>query len=521
MRNKIFIGVFSALLLFGLVSAPVTRMLVTAGVIEFEDLANYKEPVQVEQGPLYELRQGIENVKAELENIYTNYLPLYNSIINSVANVKDSLNASSNEFLTAWGKQIRDASRPTDTTSDETETGGNTQAPVSTPEDTTLEATAPDITEISDVTPQTTPDISSSVTSVPVVSVTEEVTTTVLPETTPEVTEKAIPGIGVNPDRIVLTDNIESKFLSSGSRWNSYALTFEDENGNKYKMLERAVNLDFSTCKERADAQIADLNRIAAAMPEVNFYVYFGTRLQETDDSEKCFPDVDNMRTVVRYFERELDRSIEVAHFDINSAEEKINTYYLTDHHWNANGMIQAYYEIVDMFKNKYPDFEDAREPIAYYINRDIKFNGIYSRGMNIYDTWDPLDIYEFDLPEHTQVGGRPYSETIEMFKNNQFESGYGLYESMFPYAQSYSYTTNNTGRNLLIIGDSFMMCENEVLASHFDNTYIKHICNMDMFDYENFVKDKNITDVLVLSFDMRLIYNYNDDVRLNRVVTD
>ena len=141
--------------------------------------------------------------------------------------------------------------------------------------------------------------------------------------------------------------------------------------------------------------------------------------------------------------------------------------------------------------------------------------------GFNRNDVWDFISFYDFDLPVHTQAGGTPIAKSMRQFRRGEIESGYNLYSVLFNHGGSYKYINNKTGRNLLIMGDSFMQCIAETVASHFDNTYTWHVVSGGEINYEQYIKDKNITDVLVVCFDMRLIYDYNNDIHLERIKTN
>lgn len=323
------------------------------------------------------------------------------------------------------------------------------------------------------------------------------------------------------PERIVLSGDVTSRFHSSSGITNYYILNATTVDGENIKFIDRAVSIDYESCIERADAQIAELNRIADSNPDVNFYVYLGTRLQETDDSELCFPDVESGIEVLEYFENGLSDNIAVSHFTQNSVEDRLNTYYITDHHWNAVGVLQAYREMIELIKTKAPNISDAREPIDYFEVDYAKFNGVHSRELSVYDIYDVFGFYDFNLPAHDQDGGTPLKTMMRKYRRGDAVSGSSLYEDFYKYASWYNYPDNDTGRNLLLIGDSFMYCEAEVLASHFDSTYTMHISVPEEFDYNEYIEKHNITDVMVLCYDLRLIYAHIGDIHLERILTD
>ena len=83
------------------------------------------------------------------------------------------------------------------------------------------------------------------------------------------------------------------------------------------------------------------------------------------------------------------------------------------------------------------------------------------------------------------------------------------------PIVKEVTYPQNSTGRNLLIIGDSYALPLLEVVASHFDKTYIRYVdANKSLTDvkYEDLIDEYGITDVLYLEMSDRIIYDYYSD---------
>ncbi len=485
MKNKLFIALFSILLLFGLISPPVTRILAHNGIIEFEDLANYIEAEEVAPGPLHDLLQGIENGKAAISDTYINYLPLYGDILSGLSKVKSDINRPTTSLLTDWGVGLLNVNN-----------GGG-----------------------ADVGDEIDPSETSN--NVPVTTTEKDPDTTT--GKTPATTTPSSSGSTLeHPAWIDITDEIKSEFHSPSGITNYYVLEAKTVDGKTIKMVDRAVTLNYEDSIKRADGQIAELNRLAEAEPDVNFYVYLGTRLQETPDSEECFPDVENHKAVLDYFENNLSDSIAVSHFTLNSFEDRVNYYYLTDHHWTAKGVLRAYNEIIDLIQTKATNIADARVPVAYHELEGIKFNGTHSRELAMYDIYDPFCFYDFNIPAFNFDNGASLKTMMKKFLRGGAKSGSSLYQDLYAYSSWYEFPKNETGRNLLIIGDSFMYCEAEVLASHFDNTYTLHIeMKNKEIDYNEYIKKHKITDVLVLCYDLRLIYAHIGDIHLERITTD
>lgn len=479
LRNKVLIILVAAVLLVGMAAAPTVRLLSHFGWIEFEDLGNYIDPDRTYEGFGAEPLNAIEEGKAEIRNTYINYMPFYKSLLAKITETKDRLNRPLTDALTGWSAALR--SKP------QTETPGGDGG----------ETTPPAKTE----TATETPPASAG--------------TTAGREDSRTPTQERERTFGVVSD-------LESRFYKSSGITGYYVFKAQTENVGAVEFVDRAVTIDYDACIERADGQLKEINRLADSHPEVNFYVYLGTRLQETPDSETCFPDADNNTPVLEYYESHLSSGIHAAHFGMNSVEDRLNYYYLTDHHWTAAGMLKAYGEIIDLLRKGFSDISAPLEPVAYEVVDGVEFQGVHSREISKYDISDPFAYYDFDLPAHDQDGGTPVSLIIRKLRRGNLKLSNGnAYAEFYKYASWYSYPENKTGHNLLLLGDSFMYCEAELLASHFDETYVMHVEMKDKtVDYDEFIREHNITDVLILGYDLRLVYAHIGDIHLDRLTT-
>ncbi|MBR4881350.1 MAG: hypothetical protein IKU19_05410, partial [Clostridia bacterium] len=145
------------------------------------------------------------------------------------------------------------------------------------------------------------------------------------------------------------------------------------------------------------------------------------------------------------------------------------------------------------------------------------------------YSLYDVFAAANFSLPKHNVVrddaisyGGTNSIEKSFLIYNNKLqntEKSYNHYMQFYRISKEVSYPENNTGRNLLIIGDSYSPPLLEALASHFDNTYIRYVDNnfdMPTYRYEDLISEFSITDVLLLQLSSRVYCDYFDDSLLN-----
>jgi len=84
MKDKIYLIIMCGVFLFVLTWCPLMLILNKTGAFTLADNRNYINPKVYEDGVLSELLNKIEEGKASLENMYTNYLPAYDYIVQSM-----------------------------------------------------------------------------------------------------------------------------------------------------------------------------------------------------------------------------------------------------------------------------------------------------------------------------------------------------------------------------------------------------------------------------------------------------
>ncbi len=231
--------------------------------------------------------------------------------------------------------------------------------------------------------------------------------------------------------------------------------------------------------------------------------------IYKTDDSEfnpvvKLISNpIDHSWTNNNFIEK-LDESINYVDLYYSDESNWRSAFFRTDHHWTISGATDAYKKIME---SCFPDLNqiEFNNKIKY---DEIGFNGSYARrGAIEIKSSDKIEDYVIDLQEvaiqfddddktwedveHTEkYGNRLYSK-------HRF---YDLYSDYFHSNQAkIVFTTQNqTNRNLLLIGESFLNnCERFYVPSfdkviHVDPNYFKD-------SLEELIEKNCITDVLIL----------------------
>ena len=449
-RNKIFICVLSIVFVLLLIWCPLMYILEKAEVIAFEDLRNYKNPEKVyeEDEFLADLLNSIEQGKAELDNIYTNYLPLYNEVITYMQNFDRNSQANFVEFLEpAKSVQTNNLSSPDD-----------------------VDLPAADSTDITD----------------------EDTITETEPPTEPPVQVEA---------RLLLNDNFHRYY------------TFEP-----YQFLDRWVINTGDNLRKGFDHQVTNINKIIASDPNINFYVYVCTRMQDTEYAKELVVNEFSTLDFFNEFMESIEGATEIGWLDLDTIEKRVEKVFRTDHHWAGPGAYSGYVDCINMMKKHTPEIGEPTPlngETGIIVFDDVQMRGSFAATLRFDDYYEPFSVLDITLPAFTNRN--VHVDAYERYSTGKFDKGkfadhYSLYYNS---SGQRKYTTkgNDTGRNLLIIGDSYSWWFNWLIAANFDNVHI-YLPPWDNknFRYNEFIENNNITDVLLMQFSDRLFFNYYSD---------
>lgn len=189
----------------------------------------------------------------------------------------------------------------------------------------------------------------------------------------------------------------------------------------------------------------------------------------------------------------------------ISSYEQYKEYFYETDHHWNYKGSYQGYKDIINMMLPG----EQVIEPIGTK-TYDVYYYGSNARTTSLYTNKEKFSVYEYQLKKYnTKINGS-YAryDNHYLYENGTYskEEGYNHYRAYYggDYAEVIYEFNQPEKENLLIIAPSYSNANNNLIASHFNNTYVidlRHYYNEfeKEFNPEEYCKKHNITKVLVM----------------------
>lgn len=275
--------------------------------------------------------------------------------------------------------------------------------------------------------------------------------------------------------------------------------TYHNLGNSIYKIEDYLVftPTKFKNVKPAIDAKIANINK-TVQIADADVYLYYIDRDLDIDFN------TNTNNGLYTYLANRLDSKIKVDRLEINNFEDYKEYYYKTDHHWNHKGVNQAYNDLIKLLI-------DEKE-ISLKPNKEICLNSILdgSKSRTLGGTKyfnEQFCTYTYNLPNHfTYVNGisvENHGQYKQLLENPSKQTTYGDWFGYDAGMLEYNYH-NTKADNLLIIGDSFDNAINEVLASHFNKTYVvdlRHFKNDigQTFNIINFIKGNNIDKVLFL----------------------
>lgn len=284
---------------------------------------------------------------------------------------------------------------------------------------------------------------------------------------------------------------------------------------DEYDFYYVRINRNEVDLSNRVIQQSDFFNSLYKSNPDISLNIYIVPGYQQTKLADN------NLNKYIDEFKNNLNKNINVSELKIESNEDYIKKFYKTDHHWNIYGAYQGYKDISNMMGNN---------PLNLNINQisPVKYYGSYAKNSLSTLTYDHLYDVENNLTYEVEINSKYYNK----FKPRKitYNKGFEFFDYYIHYFDGqcglvkYSYE-NDSEENLLIFSDSYAWQIDYLLASHYKNTYVVNLRYDDYangtFNYNEFVKEHNISDVLFLYMGTTTVfdqYDYNFD---NKIVRD
>ncbi len=462
MKKNIFTIVTFMILIGFALYAPITSFLEEKGVISGKSVGIQIAEPEIEDGFGATVINRVNSFKHEIDMTYQNYMPFYMETVGMYKNLLRNLNQSFYALYDDINKR-------------------NTNKAVV-------------VVDLPDPQVPTSPDDS-------------------IIETTPPV------NVDIGADKILSYSTI---YVGATLRDRYYEITLNLTDGTTVKFLEAVSILTEEQKSIRVQTQISNINRLIRANTDVNVCVYAAVNMEYTDFFKKYITDEKSSKKHLDVFLAGIDKSAQVGYINFSGVLDRVQRCYLTDHHWSTAGSYAGYCDIIDLLRVKAPDILPARAIGTEIVLNPCKFYGSYSRTLAYSQLWDDFIVRDYSLPTHTSTPNYSFYDQIKRIEAKNISGmNNNVYGEFFPEIYTVSYPENNTGHNLMIIGDSYTQGFAELIASSFDNTHCFYWNTYYKLNYNQFIKENNITDVLIMQYGPRIIFNATDDYFLDRINVD
>jgi hypothetical protein len=285
--------------------------------------------------------------------------------------------------------------------------------------------------------------------------------------------------------------------------------------------LDTALSFPEEVLRANMEYQISEVNRLAAATANsgADFYLYVFTRMQDTAYFTDIIPNEISTLPMFNEFLSKIEGAAGIDTLDIDTPEKRLERIFKTDHHWSAMGAYSGYTDIISMISAVSPEIGEPIPLNGLITYEDVEMRGSASRIASFPRFTETFSVMDIDLPPHSEepryrVAGKDRIYSTGKFDKNMYADHYETYYSR---PSKYIYPENNTGRNLLIIGDSYTWGSAWLIAANFDETYLFYPWDGRRMDLNEYIEENNITDVLLMQFSDRIVFNiYNDDPLYN-----
>lgn len=200
---------------------------------------------------------------------------------------------------------------------------------------------------------------------------------------------------------------------------------------------------------------------------------------------------------------KELYPTFKSDYLKVDGFETYKEWFYKTDHHWNYKGANQGYKDIINLMLGE-------KEPILVpddEITFDTIFYGSRANKAKYYNYKEKFTVYSYNVPKHkTYINGieqeygnkSGYHNNTYKYDNNTNHNGqyYG-----WDYAEIVYDFNRPHKENLLIISGSFSNAINELIASHFNKTYIIDLRHYKDFDVDEYIEKNKIDKFIFITY--------------------
>lgn len=249
------------------------------------------------------------------------------------------------------------------------------------------------------------------------------------------------------------------------------------------------------------DNKSQNINALVSQYPDIEFYVYY----IETDHDVNFIEALNNHEIRDYYFTSLSDR-VNTDSQSVDKLEDITDYFFATDHHWNMAGQLRGYQRIVNLLG------EIPSSNVDVVTLEDAGYIGSKAKKIDDFTYED-----NFGYLINRQLKYKTYVNDVEGPINQKLTYDQGYYskeQGVNHYALCYGYDVakltydfNQEDKdNLVIFAASFSNPINELIASHFNQTYVLDMRHFqrdygEAFDMTTFMATHDVDKVLFTGY--------------------
>lgn len=263
---------------------------------------------------------------------------------------------------------------------------------------------------------------------------------------------------------------------------------------------------------KRIESQISFFNQLDIE----NVSIFIPYRFEYTGlDNSVYLRDMSKYRTK---FKQGIPSNMNVGEFLVDTKEDYLKYFYKTDHHYNMYGAYESYKIIMNLLGEQAKSATVVEEDIPYYgslarssYSKDIKDN---------FYTLD-IDLGNYDVLVNDKKQEKYKPKKLEKNKNDFYDYYVNYFNGLYGRVE-YDFHQEDK-ENLLILEDSYGWQIDDLIASHFNKTYVIDIRQDEYkngtFRIKDFMRKHNIQKVLFLYEAGTLFFDQYDYGMKDKVV--
>lgn len=290
------------------------------------------------------------------------------------------------------------------------------------------------------------------------------------------------------------------------------------DSGNMFLDLDAnalvGVTLGNSSLLQDERRNARDARDLARRHPDIDFNYYGVSAWTMTKPAVDAGYDDPSSAAWSRFAE-DVDGAVDAKALDVDDWDR---LFFRTDHHWNPTGAYQGYLDVMDMLAKDDPRIGQGRLKFVERTMDGIEYRGASSRKAAYRPISEDFKILMTHDPDLTAWRNGKRADNLIIRQSylddpptEPFADQYASFHGHGMGIHEYRNTRKCGTGTLLMFGDSFSRGMDDLVASHYDRTYVVDLRSYEaqqgeQFDFESFIAEHDVTAVVCVGRPVRVM---------------